>query len=308
MSRQKHRGGGSTVVVQPAAAGPLHSKQRQSSSRGAAPISRVLSVIKENDGCGFCAQPPCRGGHRLGGGSQQSSRSAGSLLATSGAGVVARRNVLGGRGAAGGAAAAPWAAPSVRALGKQMRVGNRASQPLLVEGPAGDVLNAAGSKRDHALASDVLAHAQRERMRAGVPMPTGPPQPWRRREGGGGRRLGRGGASIVGGGCGGRAPKNQRSFGAVYEHRDCFGRPKFISDTHDAPERAFAADKRKHKGVRDMLTYQSGKSSVVWAGTGTFPLGPKEMASITSKIVARRAETLQIQKLSGPKPYSRHGW
>ena len=42
---------------------------------GAAPISRVLSVIKESAGCHFCAPPPCRGGHRLGGGRQQSRKS-----------------------------------------------------------------------------------------------------------------------------------------------------------------------------------------------------------------------------------------
>ena len=102
--------------------------------------------------------------------------------------------------------------------------------------------------------------------------------------------------------------RNERSFGAVYEHRDCFGRPKFISNTNDVPERAMASDARQHKGVRDMMTYQGGRSNVVWAGTGTFPLGPKEMKTITNGIVARRAETLQIQKLSGPKPYSRHGW
>ena len=197
-----------------------------------------------------------------------------------------------------------------------MRVGNRHSQPLLVEGMAGDVLSAAGSNRDHALASDVLARAQQERVRRGVPMPTAPPAPWRSREAGGGRmpgggrRLGRGGASIVGGGHGGRGGRrrNERSFGAVYEHRDCFGCPKYISDTDGVPERAMAHDARKHKGVRDMMTYQGGRSNVVWAGTGSFPLGPNEMKTITTKIVERRAQTLKIQKLGGPKPYSRHGW
>ena len=101
-----------------------------------------------------------------------------------------------------------------------------------------------------------------------------------------------------------------RAFGAVYEHRDCFGKPKFVGSTTDrAPEEAFVADARQHQAVRNMLVHQGGQSNVVWAGAGDGRvLGPQEMQTITQGIVARRAKKLEVEKLRSIKPYSRHGF
>ena len=47
---------------------------------------------------------------------------------------------------------------------------------------------------------------------------------------------------------------------------------------------------------------------MVWAGCGTYPLGAQEMQTITSQIADRRAQQHNVQKLKGPKPYSKHGY
>lgn len=73
------------------------------------------------------------------------------------------------------------------------------------------------------------------------------------------------------------------------------------------PEKRFLED-RRHQGIRNLLTYQGGRSEVVWAGVGTYPLGRAEMEVLTGEIAATRATKLNAQKLSGIKPYSKHGF
>lgn len=227
--------------------------------------------------------------YTIGGGSSCST--ARSVRTGGGSKVIADRNVFKTK---------PWAAPSVQELSGQMgRV--READPLVVEGPAGDILTAVGSRTDHRIAGDVLSRVQHSRIQRGEAMPRGPPVPLTTSS-----KSNPAGPPPTSSNRGSRA--GVRSFGAVYEHRDCFGVPKYVGHTDDPPEQKFAQDASQHQAVRNMLTYESGRSNVVWAGTGSYPLGPQEMQSITSSIVERRAKELHMQKLSGPKPYSRHGY
>ena len=105
-----------------------------------------------------------------------------------------------------------------------------------------------------------------------------------------------------------RRQRPAQSFEAVFEHRDAFGKPKFIGRTDSTPEARFAQDIQQHQTIRNMMTYQQGRSDVVWSGVGQYPLGPEEMSRITEKIVEERSKKLHAQKLRGPKPYSRHGY
>ena len=128
------------------------------------------------------------------------------------------------------------------------------------------------------------------------------------RRGGGGGGLGNG--RRGGGGRGGStlavhddAPPF--SFGAVYEHRDAFGVPRYVGETGDAPEVAFHAD-MEHKGVRKTVQ-GGGSSTVVWAGFGSGPVGATQMEDMRKAVQHVRAERLQAAKLSSFKPYSAHG-
>ncbi len=208
-----------------------------------------------------------------------------SNLRRTGAAFIARRNVFREQ---------PWKAPSVQALSRQMGR-SREANPLLVEGPAGPVISAVGRQSDHHIASDVLSRAQERRVNAGIAMPHGPPTSR-------GQSQRRAGNAIM------RARHPAQSFGAVFEHRDAFGKPKFIGRTDTTPEARFAQDIQHHQAVRNLMTYDGGRSDVVWTGVGQFPLGPDEMSRITEKIVEERSKKLHAQKLRGPKPYSRHGY
>jgi hypothetical protein len=95
------------------------------------------------------------------------------------------------------------------------------------------------------------------------------------------------------------------SFGAVYEHRDAFGVPRYVGETGDAPELAFQAD-MEHKGVRKTVK-GGGSSQVVWAGFGSGPVGAAQMEDMRKAVQHVRAERLQAAKLSSFKPYSAHG-
>jgi hypothetical protein len=131
----------------------------------------------------------------------------------------------------------------------------------------------------------------------------------------------------------------------VYEHRDCFGVPRYVGQTELVPEEQFRAD-LDHPGVRKTLrqprTGRQGSSEVVWAGFGTGPVGAQQMADMrmavqhvravrawhdradlgvdgesmvitcvtrTDELMrrARAQERVQAAKLSGFKPWSRHG-
>ena len=226
-------------------------------------------------------------GHTVGGGSGLNSN-----LRRTGASIIARRNVFRDE---------PWKSSSVQALTSKMGRG-RDANPLLVEGPAGPVISAVGQRSDNAIASTVLAHAQEQRVKNGLPMPFG------RTQVSNAARRSAGNAILHGGQLRQRHNHKSCSFGAVYEHRDAFGKPKFVGRTEKAPEVRFAQDIQQHQAVRNLMTYERGRSDVVWTGVGTYPLGPEEMSKITERIVEERSKKLHAQKLRGPKPYSRHGY
>ncbi|KAK3237602.1 hypothetical protein CYMTET_52333 [Cymbomonas tetramitiformis] len=175
----------------------------------------------------------------------------------------------------------PWEAPSVAKLtsklGKDPNI-----QPMVIEGPAGTVLAAVGEPADHHTAGDVLAQVHAQRIANGVPMPSGP----QRRD-----------SNIP-----------ERVFGAVYEYRDSFGRPRVVGDTGSTPEERFRLDRQEHQAINNLVSYQGGTPHVVWAGTGTFPIGQEEMATMRTAVASSRAARNNVEKLSGPKPYSRHGY
>lgn len=125
------------------------------------------------------------------------------------------------------------------------------------------------------------------------------------RGGGGGGGLGNGGRRGGGGAIAVHDDTLPFSFGAVYEHRDAFGVPRYVGETGDAPEIAFQGD-MEHKGVRKTVQ-GGGSSTVVWAGFGSGPVGAVEMQDMRKAVQHVRAERLQAAKLSSFKPYSAHG-
>lgn len=97
------------------------------------------------------------------------------------------------------------------------------------------------------------------------------------------------------------------SFGAVYEYRDDFGRPRFVASTSQQPEATFAEDYGRHAEVRS-LANEGGSASVVWAGVGRGPCcGAPEMQAAREAVARDRSERQRISELRGAKPYSRHG-
>mmetsp|Transcript_19770 Transcript_19770/g.36825 ORF Transcript_19770/g.36825 Transcript_19770/m.36825 type:complete len:288 (-) Transcript_19770:22-885(-) len=196
----------------------------------------------------------------------------------------------------------PWAAPSVQNLTAQLGK-TREAHALVVEGRHGDVLTAVGSEKDHSIANTVLSHAQeieRQKRREMMPSLHAGHTP---------RHLPASSRDAT--------RTGPREFGVVYEHRDCFGKPKYVGHTSGVPEKRFSEDARKHQGVRNLLAYQQGRSDVVWAGSAAgsvgssragAPGGTSTMKAITEGIVEQRAQEQHLQKLKGPKPYSRHGY
>jgi hypothetical protein len=98
------------------------------------------------------------------------------------------------------------------------------------------------------------------------------------------------------------------AFGVVYEHRDCFGVPKFVGSTDIVAEKQFMLDYKGNKTVHKIVNREQGSTDVVWAGYGSGPVGKAEMDEIRTSIAHNRAERLNIQKLGGTKPYSKHGY
>ena len=234
----------------------------------------------------------------------------------------------------------PWQSPAVMSLASRVGGSDVHATPMLVEGQAGTVLAAVGNARDHQVATAAIsrslnnqlegkllrAEMYKEELSARVraaekatterppPVPpklrlasttapspsAGQPLAVRRNThaslaGTDDAIMCRRGAS----GCG-------MSFGAVYEYRDEFGRPRWVGSTADKPE---AAMKRDFDGTREVrsLAGAGGSADVVWAGVGRAPcVGPQEMQAAREAIARDRSERQRIGELRGSKPYSRH--
>ena len=224
----------------------------------------------------------------------------------------------------------PFLLSSLQNLTQQLGK-NRQAHALVVEGRHGDILTAVGSDTDNSIASAVLSRAQQikqehdHRLRQGQGQGQGQGQykvdsarhvldETRTLHAGHTPRF----PSLSARDSGPprwRATPQKPQFGVVYEHRDCFGKPQFIGHTGGVPEQRFSEDVGLHQGVRNLLVYQHGKSEVVWAGTSAASLGvgaqtggESTMQTITQSIVEQRAQIHQLEKLKGPKPYSRHGY
>ena len=96
------------------------------------------------------------------------------------------------------------------------------------------------------------------------------------------------------------------AFGAVYEHKDCFGKPRLIGCTGETPEQQFMLDYQQCKQVRALGRASELQSELVWAGMGTGFLGEQEMGEVRRAVMEKRSKRLQIEKLQSIKPYSRH--
>lgn len=166
----------------------------------------------------------------------------------------------------------PWNAPSVQALSKQVGK-SKDTRPLLIEGMTGDVISSVGCDADNMVASAALRESR-------------------------GNKTGR---ETM------RLEKQKAVFGAVYEHRDCFGKPRYIGATDDAPENSYREDVAGHQAVKNLITHQAGRSEVVWVGKSA-AMNSADMQNITKHIIDKRSADMQAEKLKGPKPYSRHGY
>ena len=100
------------------------------------------------------------------------------------------------------------------------------------------------------------------------------------------------------------------AFGAVYEYRDSAGVPMVCGSTARRPEEQFSRDFDAHGAAASAagVRARSVRAEVVWAGVGRGTVGQPDMDAMREAVAAERAARLRVGKLSGPKPYSRHGW
>ena len=189
-------------------------------------------------------------------------------------------------------ARAPWESTAVRRFAESM--GRSAqTEPCVVEGPEGTLLAAVGDSRDHRIAGDVLSRLQAERRKGRGKEP---------------RDCGIASSSALVAKGRPPGPDGMSSFGVVYEHRDSTGQPHFVGETDLVCEHKWRLDRLEHDGVRGLLQQQRGSTSVVWCGAGAGPVDAEANSAMRRAIVADRAERQRAAKLTGIKPYSRHGW
>ena len=127
---------------------------------------------------------------------------------------------------------------------------------MVVEAPRGTILAAVGEPRDNAIAGDVLRHVQAQRAAAATASAaTGSTAGTTTRE----HKLGPppppASKPYLG-------PMDKTSFGAVYEHT-WNGRPVYVADTDQLPERSIALDQKKHDDVRRTLALAAGPYTVL---------------------------------------------
>jgi len=100
--------------------------------------------------------------------------------------------------------------------------------------------------------------------------------------------------------------RHKISFGAVYEHKDCFGKARLLGCTGETPEHQFMLDYINSKQVKALGRASELQSELVWAGMGSGFLGEAEMGQVRRAVMEKRSKRLQIDKLGSIKPYSRH--
>lgn len=179
--------------------------------------------------------------------------------------------------------ARPWQSDAVASLASDVVAQRDGGAAMVLQGPQGTVIQAIGCKEDHAVAGRMVADLQQKQVKRGQ-VAQRPPTPPR-------------GSHSDTLQCA-RRPENW-SFGAVYEHRDAFGKPRLVGSTDKLPERQFLLDKN-HGIPSDM------NQAVVWAGVSKLP--PEDMTAVRREVAHERSVRLNLDKLSSIKPYSHHGF
>lgn len=177
-------------------------------------------------------------------------------------------------------------------------------EALILQGPRGTALRAAGEVVDHQVASKAVADIETRRQKldhGGVSGPTvdmAELKTFKRRN-----AVPRSEDLVL------AKPsehlRQEMSFGAVYEYRDSCGTAKVVGSTAAVPEKQFALDQRHYE---HNLPKQNDPK-IVWVGIsgGRGSLTATEMAEVRRTVASARAERLHAKKLSDIKPYSRHG-
>ena len=192
----------------------------------------------------------------------------------------------------------PWRSPAVAEFATKLQQGEL--EALILQGPRGTALRAAGEVADHQVASKAVAEIESKRL----PSIQGPSvdhaelTPFNRSRRNAVKRaedLALAKPSVS------RTPM---CFGAVYEYQDSCGTAKVVGSTSAVPEKQFALDQRHYE---HSLRRLQRDPRIVWVAIsgGKGGLDELEMAQVRRRVAAARAERLNAKKLSDIKPYSR---
>ena len=256
-----------------AAAADSRERARQHSTAGqphrrleeAIPSTSLATVSAEyNDGAVILRSP--RGQSSRPGGRSAGVSPGGDSAALAGPGRadVRRRPPTPGMGSSESLAEEPWKSPAVSQLVNQMGYTGSVVQPMVIQGPDGRmVLGAVGEVEDHAAAGEYLhrlhqSRAQRTHTARGgssrhkLSLDSSTAAQRQTRNGQRGKNAAsRQTSSLVqmlGGNGGDKPGSSSITFGAVYEYRDAFGKPKIVSSTETVPEAQFVADTQDTSG------------------------------------------------------------
>ena len=159
-------------------------------------------------------------------------------------------------------ASEPWRSPAVAEFAAGLQEGNL--EALILQGPRGTALRAAGEVADHQVASKAVAEIENRRLREGpggsaTPGLPGPAvdlaevKTFRR------NAVPRSEDLIV---ARPSVRQKQMSFGAVYEYRDSCGTAKVVASTATVPEKQFALDQRHYEHTLP----KQNDPKIVWVG------------------------------------------
>ncbi|CAK9047742.1 Uncharacterized protein SCF082_LOCUS26697 [Durusdinium trenchii] len=194
----------------------------------------------------------------------------------------------------------PWRSPAVVDFALGLDQGRL--DALVLQGPRGTALRAAGEAADHQVASKAVAEIEAQRQNAlssGVEGPRADATELPRFNAARRNAVPRGEDLALSKLAVPRAPL---AFGAVYEYRDACGTAKVVASTATMPEKQYALDQRHYEHRLPKRDPQ-----LVWVGLtgGRGGLNEAEMASVRRRVADARAERLNAKKLSDIKPYSR---
>lgn len=199
----------------------------------------------------------------------------------------------------------PWRSPAVADFATGLETGK--VEAMVLHGPRGLALRAAGESKDHQVATKVVAdiEARKQQQKAveqGPSVDLAEHNTYRYNKS---RRNAVPRADDLVLAVPSGAPREAPAFGAVYEYRDSCGTAKVVASTASIPERQFALDQRHYENVLPAKM----DPKLVWVGVsgGRCGLNDAEMSEVRRHVANARADRLHAKKLSDIKPYSRHG-